>query len=139
MALGRNGDRVAKTPIRRLPPSLGGRTVGVQPFPMHWENCQISHRWLNPSSPRSASGLRYSGSNTTRAVRLSTSPLWRGMPNLEPKSLRTRALYGEGYESPPKWQGGRYSATMVKENNQWHIRSLSLLELLDTGNEDVQP
>ena len=50
-----------------------------------------------------------------------------------------RALYGEGYESPPKWQGGRYSATMVKENNQWHIRSLSLLELLDTGNEDVQP
>ena len=50
-----------------------------------------------------------------------------------------RALYGEGYESPPKWQGGRYSATLVKENNQWHIRSLSLVELLDTSEEDDQP
>ena len=28
MALGRKGDRVAKTPMRRLPPSRGGRTVG---------------------------------------------------------------------------------------------------------------
>lgn len=41
-----------------------------------------------------------------------------------------RALYGEGYASPPRWQGGRYSATMVKENNQWHIRSLSLIEAI---------
>lgn len=38
-----------------------------------------------------------------------------------------RALYGDGYESPPRWQGGRYSAVMVKENGQWHIRSLSFL------------
>ena len=50
-----------------------------------------------------------------------------------------RALYGEGYESPPKWQGGRYTATMVKENNQWHIRSLSLVELLDGDEGDAQP
>lgn len=60
--------------MRRLPPSLGGLTVGDQSLPMHWENCQISQRWLNPSSPRSASEFRYSGSNITRAVRLSTSP-----------------------------------------------------------------
>ena len=28
MLFGRNGERVAKTPTRLLPPSLGGRTVG---------------------------------------------------------------------------------------------------------------
>lgn len=43
-----------------------------------------------------------------------------------------RALYGDGSESPPKWQAGRYSAVLVKENNQWHIRSVSLLEALDS-------
>ena len=41
-----------------------------------------------------------------------------------------QALYGEGYEAPPRWQGGRYSATLVKENNQWHIRSIALVEAL---------
>ena len=44
-----------------------------------------------------------------------------------------KALYGEGYQSPPRWQGGRYTATLVKENNQWHIRSIALVELV---NED---
>ena len=38
------------------------------------------------------------------------------------------ALYGEGYESPPRWQGGQYTATLVKENNQWHIRSIALVK-----------
>ena len=42
-----------------------------------------------------------------------------------------RALYGDGYESPPRWQGGRYTAVLVKENNQWHIRSIALVEALD--------
>ncbi len=41
-----------------------------------------------------------------------------------------KALYGEGYESPPKWQGAKYTASLVKENNQWHIKSLSVKELL---------
>ena len=41
-----------------------------------------------------------------------------------------KALYGEGYESPPRWQGGKYTVTMVKENNQWHIRSIALLEMV---------
>ncbi|MBE5800873.1 MAG: hypothetical protein E7319_01125 [Clostridiales bacterium] len=41
-----------------------------------------------------------------------------------------RSLYGDDYETPPRWQGGKYAATMVKENNQWHIRSLTLLEVL---------
>ncbi len=30
MGLGRNGLRVANTPIRLFPPNLGGRTVGDQ-------------------------------------------------------------------------------------------------------------
>jgi len=42
-----------------------------------------------------------------------------------------KALYGDGYETPPKWQGGKYTATLVKENNQWHIRGLSLVEILN--------
>ena len=45
-----------------------------------------------------------------------------------------KALYGEGYESPPRWQGGRYTATLVKENGQWHIRSIALIEALKDGN-----
>ena len=31
ISFGRNGERVANTPMRLLPPSLGGRTVGDQP------------------------------------------------------------------------------------------------------------
>ena len=42
-----------------------------------------------------------------------------------------RALYGDGFEYPPKWQGGRYAATLVKENGQWHVRSLTLLAQVD--------
>lgn len=44
-----------------------------------------------------------------------------------------KALYGEGYENPPKWQGAKYTASLVKENNQWHIKSINLRETV--GNE----
>lgn len=93
MGLGRKGERVAKTPSRALPPSRGGRTVGDQVFRTAWENCQISQMWEKPSSPRSASGLRNSGSKTTRASSASTRPLCRGTPNLVGKSLRMRAMH----------------------------------------------
>ena len=43
------------------------------------------------------------------------------------------ALYGDGYEAPPRWQGGKYTATLVKENGQWHIRSIALVELAEEG------
>lgn len=43
---------------------------------------------------------------------------------------QAQALYGEDYQSPPRWQGGSYTAVMVKENNQWHIRSISLVEAI---------
>ena len=45
-----------------------------------------------------------------------------------------KALYGESYETPPKWQGGRYTATLVKENNQWHIKNIVLKETLSDAN-----
>ena len=90
--LGRKGERVAKTPIRVFPPSLGGRTVGDQPCRTASENCQMSHRWEKSSMPRRASELRNSGSKTMVERRASTSPLCRGMPNLVAKSLCIRAM-----------------------------------------------
>ena len=92
MGFGRNGERVAKTPMRLLPPSLGGRTVGDHSSRTASENCQMSQRWEYPSMPRKASGFRYSGSKTIFDVMVSTSPLWRGMPNLAVKSFRMWAM-----------------------------------------------
>ena len=92
MALGRKGDRVANTPIRRFPPSRGGRTVGDQSSRTAWENCQISQMWEKSSSPRTASGFRYPGSNTTRPLSWGTSPLCRGTPNFSGSSVRMRAM-----------------------------------------------
>jgi hypothetical protein len=42
-----------------------------------------------------------------------------------------KALYGEEYESPPKWQGAKYTASLVRENNQWHIKSIAVRELIE--------
>ena len=42
-----------------------------------------------------------------------------------------QALYGEGYESPPRWQGGKCTATLVKENGQGKILSIQTLERLE--------
>ena len=36
MGLGRKGERVANTPMRTLPPSRGGRTVGDQVSRTAW-------------------------------------------------------------------------------------------------------
>jgi hypothetical protein len=80
--LGRNGDRDAKTPTRVLPPSRGGRTVGDHSRHTDSENFHISQMWLNPSSPRSASGFRNSGLNTTVPLSELTNPLCLGIPNL---------------------------------------------------------
>lgn len=44
IGFGRNGERVAKTPTRVLPPSFGGATVGEN-FPSSMRSkCQRSHR-----------------------------------------------------------------------------------------------
>ena len=55
--MGRNGERVANTPIRVLPPRRGGRTVGDQVSRTAPENCHTSQMWLKSSSPRTASGV----------------------------------------------------------------------------------
>ena len=44
MAFGRKGERVAKTPTRLFPPSLGGRTVGDHVSRSVRSKDQISHR-----------------------------------------------------------------------------------------------
>jgi len=38
--------------------------------------------------------------------------------------------YGDAAIYPPKWSSARYRVQLVKENGQWHIRSLTLLEVL---------
>jgi len=40
------------------------------------------------------------------------------------------AQYGEDVLYPPKWTSARYRAVLVKDNGQWRIRSLTLLEEL---------
>ena len=88
MGFGRNGLRVAKTPIRVFPPNLGGRTVGLHSFVLcasslcTLSNPQIIHRWLYPSMPRNASGMLYSGSKTMRVRIGLSSLLCLGIPNL---------------------------------------------------------
>ena len=64
IGFGLNGERVAKTPMRTFPPRRGGRTVGDHLSVTDSEKHHISHMCENPSSPRTASGSRYSGSNT---------------------------------------------------------------------------
>ena len=67
--------------------------------------------------------------NTARVEFVERVPRIDGRLNAQ-YAETAKGLFGESYESPPKWQAGRYAATMVKENNQWHIKSLSLKEQL---------
>lgn len=89
---GRKLERVAKTPRRLFPPSLGGRTVGLHVLRMFSEKIHMIHKWLKPSRPRSASALRNSGSKRIVEHKFCTSPLCRGMPNFSRKSLLIRAM-----------------------------------------------
>lgn len=92
IGFGRNGERVAKTPRRLLPPSLGGLTVGDQAVLRFAEKPQMSQRWEKFSSPRIASGTANSGSKTILECRLFTSPLCLGIPNFVGKAERIRAI-----------------------------------------------
>ena len=47
--------------------------------------------------------------STARVEFIETIPRIDGRVNGD-YAEAARALYGEGYESPPKWQGGRYTA-----------------------------
>lgn len=40
------------------------------------------------------------------------------------------AQLGESAVSPPRWQAAQYVANMVKENGQWHIKSIAVKQLL---------
>lgn len=65
--------------------------------------------------------------STARVTFTETIPRIDGRVNSK-NAEAAKALYGEEYESPPRWQGGKYTATLVKENGQWHIRSIALVE-----------
>lgn len=41
------------------------------------------------------------------------------------------AAYGDSVIYPPKWQSARYRAVLAKENGQWKIRSLAMIEQLN--------
>ena len=96
MGLGRNGERVANTPMRLFPPSRGGFTMGDHPARCTSENPHISQICENSARPRNAFASRYSGSNTITDFCSGTRPLWRGMPNFVVKSLRMRAMTRSG-------------------------------------------
>ena len=110
IGFGRNGERVANTPMRTLPPRRGGRTVGDQSARTFSENSQMSQMCENASSPRTASRLRNSGSKIISACRLSTTPLWRGTPNFVAKSLWMWAM---GFIRPPPPPSGTRGAHSI--------------------------
>lgn len=92
IGFGLNGERVAKTPMRTFPPRRGGRTVGDHFSATDSEKHHISHMCEKPSSPRTASCSRYSGSNTISPFTSAATPLWRGIPNLVLKGVCIRAI-----------------------------------------------
>jgi len=47
------------------------------------------------------------------------------------KAEEVIAQQGESAVYPPAWQSARYRAVLVKENGQWHIKSMTMLEKLD--------
>ncbi|MCL1855531.1 MAG: hypothetical protein FWF86_07340 [Clostridia bacterium] len=68
--------------------------------------------------------------NTARAEFRETIPRIDGRVNAK-YAEAAKALYGEDYENPPKWQGAVYTANLVKENNQWHIKSIAVKDLVN--------
>ena len=112
IGFGRNGDLVANTPHRLFPPSLGGRTVGLQFSLTTSENSQISHRCEYSSSPFSASSLRYSGSNTIVPFVL-TSPDCLGIPNFVGKSVWILAIYSNFFNCSAPYSSSRYSFNLA--------------------------
>ena len=52
------------------------------------------------------------------------------IPGIDGKA-KSASAGGESVKSPPKWQSARYRAVLAKENGQWRIKSLSLLETLN--------
>lgn len=67
--------------------------------------------------------------NTARAEFVETIPRIDGRVSAKYADA-AKALYGENYESPPRWQGAKYTASLVKENNQWHIKNIALKKLV---------
>ena len=74
------GERVAKTPVRLLPPSFGGLTVGVH-SPRFSENPHISHRCENASISLIIFSSLKDSSKTISDLTDGARPLCLGTPN----------------------------------------------------------
>ena len=70
--------------------------------------------------------------STARVTFTESIPRIDGRVNSK-NAAEAKSLYGDDYESPPRWQSGRYTATLAKENGQWHIRSIAPVEALEDG------
>ncbi len=46
------------------------------------------------------------------------------------KAEQAVILYGSEAVYPPAWQSARYQVTLVRESGQWHIRTMSMQEIL---------
>ena len=132
MGFGRNGERVAKTPMRVLPPSRGGRTVGEKPSRSLSENSQISHRCETPSLPRRASGVSHGGSSTT-IYRSGTPALALAVSSEEALRLalenqEKRIAYAEALNRYLRDELAKYPAVRINspENAVPHILNLSV-------------
>ena len=91
MGLGRKGERVANTPYGYCLQVAAASPWGPA-LPHRLGELPDEPEVRKALQPRRASGLRYSGSNTTAARSASTRPLCRGMPNFVGKSLWIRAI-----------------------------------------------
>ena len=68
--------------------------------------------------------------NTARATFIETVPRIDGRLN-SAYAGTARELFGDSYQSPPRWQGIKYNAVLVKENSQWRVRSLTAVQSVE--------
>ena len=67
--------------------------------------------------------------NTARVTFTETIPRIDGRVNGR-NAEAARALFGDDFENPPKWQGAKYSASLTRENNQWRVKNIAVRELI---------
>lgn len=59
------------------------------------------------------------------------------IPSITGKALSSRA--NEVSETIPKWQGGRYNVTLVKENGYWKIKGMQQIAVLMESESNENP
>lgn len=65
--------------------------------------------------------------DTARATIVETIP---GIDGKLRNATKEEALLVGLTSAPPKWKSGRYQVVLTRENGQWHIKNLTLLEVI---------